>query len=435
VSYSKDHLADLMKAVTDSKTPEARTIAEDAVLEYRESFALNEELVKLRRRRNARRLLQDEEAAGDEVPEFLSADERMREPRPDAVVDGFLWPGQKTVLVSDSGLGKTFFVFSVCGAVSDAASEKNFKGASYIGSMWMGERVVEPGSVAYISFEGDALGIRLAALADSGKNLDRFFTLRMSAPITTPTGEKQTATALAKVADKIREADGDKYPLRVIVFDTVRQAMTGDEDSSDDMTDFIHAVKRICEPYKDAAILLVHHTGWQDANDPKKIKKRERGSSALRGNADNTFILLEDKESAAAAEGYLVMLCLKMKDGRKSKPLSMQRVERADSCVMVKDERKREPIEVKEAREEDELRVAVLEAVRDSHLNNKDEVRVKVGKRKPEVGVEINELIAGKFIIEGKRGEPFIITKNGLDFLVKGEADRSGPKRTADPQS
>ena len=70
------------------------------------------------------------------------------------VVEGIAWAGCLTVLVSESGTGKTFLQLDLAGAVSD-------------GVTWHGRATVQ-GSIAYLSFEGDALGVRQARIGAAG---------------------------------------------------------------------------------------------------------------------------------------------------------------------------------------------------------------------------------------------------------------------------
>lgn len=74
---------------------------------------------------------------------FLSADEVISEPSGDSIVEGMARAGSIVVLVGEAGSSKTFIKLSLSAAIND-------------GPDWFG-RSVKRGSVAYISFEGDAL--------------------------------------------------------------------------------------------------------------------------------------------------------------------------------------------------------------------------------------------------------------------------------------
>jgi hypothetical protein len=75
-------------------------------------------------------------------------------PPPVEIVQGIAWAGAITLAVAESGAGKTFVALALAGAVSE-------------GERWCGRRVRQ-GSVVYLSYEGDALGLRLLALRDVG---------------------------------------------------------------------------------------------------------------------------------------------------------------------------------------------------------------------------------------------------------------------------
>src|SRR5262245_39498088 len=71
----------------------------------------------------------------------------IHEPRPVEIIEGLAWEGRLTVVVAPSGDGKTFVLLDAAAAISDGVS-------------WHG-RTVRQGSVFYVSFEGDALGLRI----------------------------------------------------------------------------------------------------------------------------------------------------------------------------------------------------------------------------------------------------------------------------------
>ena len=104
-----------------------------------------------------------------------------------------------TVLVSESGAGKTFVLLDLAAAVSDRQA-------------WHG-RAVRPGSVAYVSFEGDALGLRLRALREAGAPLAELHLLQAREPLSPRVerdglerpspGEPAVAGALAELAARL----------------------------------------------------------------------------------------------------------------------------------------------------------------------------------------------------------------------------------------
>jgi hypothetical protein len=100
---------------------------------------------------------------------FRPAEAVMRDPPPVAVIAGVVWQRCVTVVVSESGAGKTFVLLDLGGAVT-------------AGHPWQG-RAVRQGSVAFMSFEGDALGLRLRALAEAGTDLRHLHVLQAGEPL------------------------------------------------------------------------------------------------------------------------------------------------------------------------------------------------------------------------------------------------------------
>ena len=98
------------------------------------------------------------------------ARDMWHEPPPVETIEGVAWAGLITVLVSESGAGKTFVLLDAAAAVS-------------AGLPWHG-RTTEQGTVAYCSFEGDALGLRLRAMnLPAGHRFDHLAVIRLSDPI------------------------------------------------------------------------------------------------------------------------------------------------------------------------------------------------------------------------------------------------------------
>ena len=101
---------------------------------------------------------------------FVNALSLVQVPPPAEVVEGVAWASRVTMMTGGSGDGKTF----VCADLAAAVASK---------VPWHG-RAVEHGSVAYCSFEGDALGLRLNALHTiGGHDLVDFHTLHAKNPL------------------------------------------------------------------------------------------------------------------------------------------------------------------------------------------------------------------------------------------------------------
>ena len=251
---------------------------------------------------------------------FVSAADVMRVARPSAIVEGVAWADCLTVLAAESGTGKTFVLLDVAASVSG-------------GGRWHG-RATDPaqGSVAYISFEGDALGLRLSAIdAGKGGHLDNVHVLRASDPLSphvtrdgteTPSSGELAITADLDALAKQLAASG-RPRITMVVIDTVRASLSGSEDSSEHVAAYIRAVRRLLACVPGAAGILAHHTGWQDGDSRRK---RERGSSAFRGNCDATLYLEVDSDgSDRNREARITLRALKVRDEDLPAPLHLIR--------------------------------------------------------------------------------------------------------------
>ncbi len=192
---------------------------------------------------------------------------------------GFAFEGAITTLIGESGSGKTFVALSMAAAVSD-------------GREWHGCSV-NGGSVAYVTFEGDALNARLRAIKSSqGIGISNVHVLVANDPVSLrrrdgaelpSSGEASLQGALGGL---ISGLETNAPPIRLIVIDTLRASLAGSEDDSDTIAAYLRMVRRLLARVPRAGALLIHHSGWQDGETPRK---RERGSSALRGTSITRF--------------------------------------------------------------------------------------------------------------------------------------------------
>jgi hypothetical protein len=107
-----------------------------------------------------------------------------------------------------------------------------------------------------------------------------------------------TMKVVSAECDRIAGQHGEP---RLIVVDTVARSFgIGDENSTQDMGQFIGAVDDLKARYPGATILLVHHTGHGD-------KSRARGAMALKGALDAEYRV--EKSS-----NFVTMTATKMKD-------------------------------------------------------------------------------------------------------------------------
>lgn len=106
-----------------------------------------------------------------------------------------------------------------------------------------------------------------------------------------------TFDLLADAAKRAEDESG--MPCRLMIVDTLRDAWSGDEDSSTDSARAMRPMKRLRDEIG-VTIAYAHHCGHGG--------ERERGSSNWRGNADFAWFLDKIGETVTAR-------CLKMRDG------------------------------------------------------------------------------------------------------------------------
>jgi AAA domain len=341
-------------------------------------------------------------------------------PQPVEILEGAAWAGCLTVLVSESGAGKTFVLLDAAACVS-------------AGIAWHG-RQTRQGSVAYLSYEGDALGLRLRALRDqSGHRLEHLYIIRARDPLSPRVtrdgeecsiGEVDVTRALEALTEALTREN--RPPLDAVIVDTVRASMTGSEDSSEHVAAYLRAVRRLAARVPDAAWILAHHAGWQDGDTQRK---RERGSSAWRGNCDATLYLEAGEYDPQRGEAPLTIRALKVRDAERPTPLHLirRRVELAESngrgepvtsCVIERDRRTREDREAEQAHAADTAHratdLAVLRAIRDyPDATNSRRLRTYLNLRYDAVQDAVSRILRAQWATEGKRGQPYVLTEAG----------------------
>lgn len=121
--------------------------------------------------------------------------------------------------------------------------------------------------------------------------------------------------AMAQIMPHIK-----KVQPRLVVIDTLAMGMAGlDENSARDVNMFMMTCRKFSR-LVNTAVLLVHHTS--------KAGVMERGSTALRGNAD-TMIRISDADEAVMVE------CSKTKDEEKFQPRYLTLIKHEDSLIPI----------------------------------------------------------------------------------------------------
>jgi ABC-type dipeptide/oligopeptide/nickel transport system ATPase component len=369
--------------------------------------------------------------ARDKGPEphrtrFRAAADVMRDRPAEAVLEGLLYRSQVTVLVAESGAGKSFVVSSIAGAIVDPNV-----------TTWAGREVLT-GSVAMVLYERDAVPLRLRALEEQGHDLSDLHVLFASEPLSPMVGrdgpEFPSAGELGLVEDLVAlraklEAAG-RPPLVFVAVDTIRASMNGTEDSSRDVSAYLRAISRIASAgAPGAAVGLVHHMGWQDGD---QARKRERGSSALRGNVDVTLLLEADADQADPHEVHLLLRTVKNRDEERGAPIRLIRRRVVlngfgpkgrllTSCVIEQDRRTVADLEAEAQAAQEaadrELDQRVLRAIHQHAPTSLDALRMAARVRRDVVYATLSRLVSVGLARRAVRGEPFALTAEGLQAI------------------
>jgi hypothetical protein len=213
----------------------------------------------------------DQHAPAPERPEIeiLTRADLNRRPRPAWLVADMLQLRSAAEVFGASGIGKSFLALSFACAVCT-------------GRPWFGLEV-QQGAVLYIAAEGDDdMNNRIAAWETEhwgSREIDNFYLIPEQLDL-------RSVSAPAKLLQYMRAALPEDPKL--IVVDTLARNMTGDENSTEHMSQFIRQVDVLWRE-TGATVLIVHHTG--------KNGESERGSSTVRGGVNTMLRFTEDAEN------------------------------------------------------------------------------------------------------------------------------------------
>jgi putative DNA primase/helicase len=208
--------------------------------------------------------------------------------KPEYWVEGIIEKNALTFMVGASGCGKTFVATDIATSIG--------LGVDYHA------RQVQQGHVIVSAGEGqDGQVARLRAAAEhKGKELeDADIYLAKQAVVFAD------ENAVAALCQEIEE--NHKGKVAVIIIDTMARAMVGtDENSSKDMSAFIHQCDHLRERFG-CSIIVVHHTGHEGS--------RGRGSSARYAAAD-AEIIIKAEGGKIGTGGKICMSFEKTKNAR-----------------------------------------------------------------------------------------------------------------------
>ena len=345
------------------------------------------------------------------------------------VVEGLAWQNSITLVPAESGAGKTFLLLDLAGAVA-------------AGLPWHGRQTLA-GSVVYLAFEG-GLRLRLEALHHiAGRHLDNLYIGEPREPLSprlvretevSSPGELAVAAAIDTLAATL--AATGKPAVTLLIVDTVRASLAGSEDHSEAVSAYLRVIRRLMTRLPGVAAILAHHTGW---NDGDQGRKRERGSSAWRGNVDSTALLETRPYDRDRGEAELTLRMLKTRDGEDLAPLPLlrQRVDlhRLDrygravtSCIITRDTRSSADVAAEEAAAAEAAQqradVEMLRFIRDHPtMTAQADIREHLNARAADIGATIARLLTRDWLAHPKKRQPYVVTELGLAVLANAEAE------------
>ena len=216
---------------------------------------------------------------------------------PEYLIDGLIETETLSLIFGDPGCGKSFLALDVAMCI---AAGVPFHGHD-----------VRQGAVVYMAGEGhNGITRRLKALSKQhgiDPSLLPMFVSERAANFL----DANTMEAVGLACDSVRAAHGE--PALIVVDTVARSFGSGDENSTQDMNNFICAVDDLKARYPGATIILVHHTGHGD-------KQRARGAMALKGALDAEYRI--EKSSDVVS-----MTTTKMKDADEPDPIAFKLVD------------------------------------------------------------------------------------------------------------
>lgn len=162
------------------------------------------------------------------------------------------------------------------------------------GMPWMGRKTTQ-GPVIYIAAEGGTGLWRRIKAWHQARGMDWKKADLYVVPV---------AVALRTSAKLVVEAAKAAGVLPVVVIvDTLSQTFTGEENSANDIADYLRALGLAFRALWTCAVMVIHHSGHS-------ATERPRGSSAIQGNTDFLFGVFRDEKELIAT-----VTCERQKDG------------------------------------------------------------------------------------------------------------------------
>jgi len=146
------------------------------------------------------------------------------------------------------------------------------------GLKWLGQRTVKA-EVCYVSAEGGGGIARRIQAWHEARGIDW-----RQCPLKVVIDHVDPSTDFVRLRKEIESLGG----ARLVILDTFSQLFTGDENSAEQVSEFMRLLSRtLLKPLR-ATIILVHHVGHVEGERP-------RGSSALVANVDFLYAVYRTK--------------------------------------------------------------------------------------------------------------------------------------------
>lgn len=196
----------------------------------------------------------DQQARGFKTDSEINISDAI-EKRKKALVRGLLSPKNIAVIYGESGSGKTFFALDLVWHL-------------VLGRNWHGHRVRRRVACLYVNLEGEeGFDERIKAAEDKHGNSGGYFN-RLDVPgVWLGKGDSPEEKALSHYSmERIKEAANGieaklGVPVELIIIDTLRQAMAGDDENSTET--MMHFIRKRMHKLRDdtgAAVMVIHHT-------------------------------------------------------------------------------------------------------------------------------------------------------------------------------
>lgn len=317
--------------------------------------------------------------------DFKSFDEIQPSPERNYVVKGLLPRRGLVVTWGEKKGGKSFWTMDVSLHVAFGWDYYN--------------RRVQPGAVAYCSFEG-ATGFpqRIAGFRQHKLQGDE-----PSPPFYLMCGACSLVTDKDALIGAIREqVAGGEQPLRLVVLDTLNRSLEGSESNDQDMSAFVRAADAIVEAF-DCCVIVVHHCGHDTS--------RPRGHTALMGAADAQIGVKESDQLVKPDDGGEL--------DEKQPPVRMAELEFAkDMAADTKLYFRLKQVEIGEDVDGDQMTTCVVDHLMEGDLAKKPK---KAGEAK--LGKNARSML-GILTEAGEKG----LTKDEWHRLAKEEGIGAGRK-------